>query len=772
MGWTLPAGGFPELARTISKNLYGEEPQKLDEKQRDVVVQYIAGRTPYDEPRVRAELVSLWTDSNESRGADFAQMAGGPVPPSSTAQTRSVDNSALGARMAGFVGDLGGAATQASGPVRPKTLPRDKGALAIDSRAVFDELARRADVPGALGVPQLKFLIADADTANPKLYFLNTENYPYHFSFATDVLGAPDDVRGFNAVTYGVKDRKFIAGSIVAHDNYNPNAAAGDVESAPTKAGATKAGATKTGTEAGPAADDKGLFALEFWAGDPVNADHIISTMDLIKNAMPFADAKLAYHPASTGQEQRADAAKEKLAAAGVAQVSTDDLLGDVDYAPLNLGTSYGILRVMDGTDRRPPTSRDVVIYDKVPNDISRTAGVITSEPQTPLSHVNLKAKQNDTPNAYIKDAMDNPDIAALIGKPVKYEVTADGFSITPASEEEIKTHLEKLRPTTTSYPERDLSLKHITAFKDLRHADKSKVGAKAANLAELAQILPPGMVPDGFGVPVEFYDRFMTENGLYDAAKKMMADPDFQASAEKREAALKKFRKKVKKAKIPDDIAKEFDAMVATFPPNQRLRLRSSANAEDAKDFSGAGLYDSKTYKPDKGESIGDEAKKVWASAWTYRAFEERDFHRVDHLTTAMGIAIHPNFEGEKVNGVAVTKDIYNPNFEGFYINSQVGDDSVTNPGEGATPEELLVSALGLQGEFITQELQSSSLTDKPVLSQNQIGELVSAMQKIQRHFAGLYGEIGNTSFAMDIEFKVDDDNKLVVKQARPYVE
>ena len=426
MGWTLPAGGFPELARTISRNLYGQEPSTLDEKQRDVVVAYVAGRTPYDEVRVRAELVNLWSGVQEQAGAAFAQMSGGPVPPTSTTQSREVGAGAVGARMAALsaapqFGSQGMSAAAATGPKRPKSLPMEQGALEVSTREAFDTLARRADVPGALGVPQMKFLIADADTPSPQIYFLNTETFPYHFSFATDVLGAPDDVRAFNAVTYGIQNRKFIAGSIVAHDAFRaPESESG----APAKEGA----AASTGA-------DQGLFALEFWAGDPVETSHIISAMDLVKKAMPFAAGKLAYHPASTGQEQRADANRAALEAANVAQVSTQALLGDVDYAPLNLGTSFGILRMMDGNDPRPPSSRDVVIYDQVPNDISSTAGVITAQPQTPLSHVNLKAKANGTPNAYIKDPLQDPAIQALIGKPVRFEVTADGFKITPASD-------------------------------------------------------------------------------------------------------------------------------------------------------------------------------------------------------------------------------------------------------------------------------------------------------------------------------------------------
>ena len=77
----------------------------------------------------------------------------------------------------------------------------------------------------------------------------------------------------------------------------------------------------------------------------------------------------------------------------------------------------------------------------------------------------------------------------------------------------------------------------------------------------------------------------------------------------------------------------------------------------EDLPGFSGAGLYDSYTHHPDEGH-IAKSIKQVYASTWTFRAFDERQYYRVDHFQTAMGVLVHANYEGEAANGVGVTTD------------------------------------------------------------------------------------------------------------------
>jgi phosphoenolpyruvate synthase/pyruvate phosphate dikinase len=214
-------------------------------------------------------------------------------------------------------------------------------------------------------------------------------------------------------------------------------------------------------------------------------------------------------------------------------------------------------------------------------------------------------------------------------------------------------------------------------------------------------------------------------------------------------------------------------NAMHASFDPNTSLRCRSSSNNEDLPDFNGAGLYESYTHHPDEGH-IAKSMKQVWASLWTYRAFEERAFYRVDHLRAAMGVLVHPNFDNEQANGVGITKNIYDADWPGYYVNVQLGEDLVTNPTAYSIPDEFLVANLAGEGRYEIQYVRRSNLvTDgSTILTKAQIFELADMMGQIQWHFRSLYG-VSRTGadFAMDIEFKTTDDGRLCIKQARPWI-
>jgi len=630
----------------------------------------------------------------------------------------------------------------------PAELPIAEGATAVPERAVFETLARRDDVPGALGVREVKLLMLGVDGDAPQLYFLNTTRYVYHYDFAVEALGLTLSLREFNQQTYFRDARRNLAGTILAHDRFE---------------------------------DDEGglgLYALEFWPTDPVKANHVGIAFRAVTQAMPFAAGRIAYHPAGDTQEALYATEEAALRELGVRVVLSEELFGDISYSPLNLGEGFGMLRLVDGREpgARPPSGRDVVIFRSLPNDLARVGGVISEAPQTPLSHVNLKARQNDTPNAYVKEASRHPRVVPLLDQLVRYTVGADDFALAPATPQEAEAFFEQMRPDTAQRPPRDLTQTAIVDLDELAHASSNAYGAKTANMAELLNILDRGTVPDGYGIPFFFYDCFMRENRLYDEAAAMICGESFVLDPGERDRSLRDFRRRLRDAPVPEALNVQLCELQARFPTEQPIRCRSSTNNEDLPGFNGAGLYDSYTHRQDEGE-LGNTIKQVWASLWNFRAFEERDFHRVDHFVAAMGVLVTPNFDDELANGVAVTKNIYDPNWPGFYVNVQVGESLVTNPDPDATPDEFLVAAIGENFEYETQYIKRSSLLDdaagqRTVLGRTQIEELVGALELIQTHFAQVYAKQDDPTFAMDVEFKFDRDAKLVVKQARPWVD
>lgn len=591
-------------------------------------------------------------------------------------------------------------------------------------------------------VLEVKFLITDVDTPAPLLYFQNSKTHAFHYDFAVECLGWTIDLETFNRQTYFSDQRKNLAGSIVAHDHYEPDDAT------------------------------HGIYTMEFWPTDPVAFELVELAFTLIGRSMPFARGKLFYHTAGETQRALYKAEKGLYDASSVAVVRTEDLFAGISYTALTTGQTYGRLRIVDGPET--VSARDIVVYRTIPNTLSHVAGIITEIPQTPLSHINVKAKQNNTPNAYIRDATTRTDIASLADRYIHFVVAPDRYTIEEASLEEVEAFIESIRPAEGQALSRNLDIMQIAPLTEIGFADSNAFGAKAANVAELAKFLPSGMVPDGFAVPFYFYDEFMRRNGFYDAAAAMTADPDFQRDPEIRLARLAAFQRTLRNGAMPRWMLDALDAMHRSFEPGTPLRCRSSTNNEDLPDFNGAGLYDSYTHHPDEGH-IAKSIKQVWASLWTYRAFEERDFYRIDHLQAAMGVLVHPNYENERANGVAVTKNIYDVNWRGYYVNVQVGEDLVTNPQPNSIPDEFLVADLAGSERYEIQYVRHSNLVSDggPILTKEQIFELADMMRLINIRFRSLYRtHPADHRFAMDIEFKITADGRLNIKQARPWID
>lgn len=622
-------------------------------------------------------------------------------------------------------GNFGGGA-----PPLPEELDFEDGVATIPDHKTYQALSYKGGqvAPDGFlaGLEFVKFTIADVWSDKPKLYFINTVNHRGHPMFGQAIglgRGGGDQMKGVLV--------------------YRPRLQAPD------------------GTP--------GLFTFEFEPMDDYDFEMVQFAQQTLMEKMPLLKGKIGYYPRQRGMNayQRD---KDKYAGSDV-RVYLDQDLDDpnVAYLPLNPGQTFGRLRVM-GRDERP-TARDVVLFSALPNELSRVAGVITSVRQTPLSHVNLRAVQDQVPNAFIANADQLESIKGLNGKYVFYKVTVDGYELREATSDEVESFFADLRPQQPQVPRRDLSVTTIRRLSDVQFADASSVGVKAANLAALRTFgLGEDTVPDGFAVPFYFYDEFMKQNGLYDQAAKMLADPEFQKDPNVQQKALAELQQRIKDAPMPDSMMQALSEMQKSFLEGTSLRLRSSTNNEDLAGFSGAGLYDSFTHKSDEGH-VAKSIKQTFASLWNFRAFEEREFYRVDHLATAMGVLVHPNTKGELANGVAVTDDILYDTQGNYYVNVQVGDDLVTNPEAESIPEEILLGWYPRDGHR-TMVKSNRTSDGKPVLTDEQLAQLRTSLAKIHAKFAKLYGRrTDERQFAMEIEFKITKDGKLSIKQARPWV-
>ena len=601
-------------------------------------------------------------------------------------------------------------------PVNPApAIELSDGAVAVPDRETFDTLAFNQNI--------VKFVMFDWETDAPGVYFMNTNTHGGHPSFL--------DAVGIDRYQLGLVEGYFIYDSELV-------------------------------------APDGSLGVYYYWLSLVSAFSFTARNHTLLAASMPLLDDNLAYYIANDLlQEVQSDLPLFRDSRVNL--VFEEDVWPETSFLALNPGEGYGLLRVMDPDER--PHPRDVVIYGALPNELSRVAGIITTVPQTPLSHVNLRAVQDGIPNAFISDALDKPAIDDLIGSYVRYRVTESGWTLHAATPAEVEAHYAASRPAGDQTPQRDLSVTGIKPLSEIGFDDWKAFGVKAANLAVLRTLgFPAGTVPDGFAIPFYFYDEFMKAHGFYDDIEEMLADEDFQTDFEVQDDRLDDLRDDIKDAGTPQWIIDALTAMHATYPEGQSLRYRSSTNNEDLPGFNGAGLYDSKTQDPDETEEDGIDKslKQVFASLWTFRAFTEREFHRIDHLAAAMGVLVHPNYSDELSNGVAVSFDPIRGQDGDYYVNTQIGEDLVTNPEAHSVPEELLLRSLGNYTILATSNLVEPG---QLLMSDDQLRQLRAHLEVIHDHFKGLYDPAPGEPFAMEIEFKITSENILAIKQARPWV-
>jgi hypothetical protein len=598
---------------------------------------------------------------------------------------------------------------------------------AISTKTQFDAMAFKSGGTVTLG-KSIKFLIDYRKPSAPKLRFMNA-NYAlkagddpnsvkYHFYFAQAVLTSfNEDIPSFNESTYKNKKR-FYAGTIQEY---------------------------RLG-----GADDL-LYGIQFYPEDTVAEQDILAGVKIVRKGFTIPGAKVAF--VATGPQQKATTIGSALEAIKVQNLTIDQILGSINFLPMNLGEAWGYLRIFP-TNSAKLTPTDIPVFEELPLDLAVVSATVTKAVQDASSHVNLKSKERKTPNMVLRDA--GPDQALmgpLADKPVHLVVRADGFTLEASTDQVVQqkyadrvnkpwTPLQYVAETKLlSFAEMcpssaatcmDLSKRYGSKAANLGFLTNKSVLGRASDASSLSQKYGYDLVPAGLGIPIKYYADFVNYapnqllrtklNQLIDAEKAGTLTPDT------REAAVLQVQQLFYKAQFPPTVIDTIKQKLATaMPAATSFKVRSSANAEDLPNFDGAGLYDSFSAKLSAvdnadgscvivASSAGVETKLEvspktvacaikgsYASTWNLRAISERSFARLDHATAGMGVAINEKYDADDAvasNSVSVTRVIGSEGVAGYTVSTQQGNNLVTNPLPGTIAETVVAA---VSGEFET---------------------------------------------------------------------
>lgn len=592
----------------------------------------------------------------------------------------------------------------------------------VASRKEFDKIARTYHQNTPYALPHAMFII-DRRFKN-KIYFVNSQKYKFHkdFLLANYLVARGEDV--FTPI-YINQDRRFIVGTVAFQKTV-----------------------------------DK--FTFELWEGD-------LASDKLIKLAYDTINANfyepVAYKPNSIRQDE----ASAKL---GITRISADEIQKNQEYLALNTGTAVGRVHIIEKLDDTVEIGdNEILILKELPINLPQVRGIIIAKPSTPLSHINILARGWGIPNVYIKDA--DKLFKELDTYVIEFDATLTDYKYKRADLETVK---EKFVDPEEAVAPSNLTVTKLASISEMRKKDSITYGGKSANLGEMINAKNPNIViPEGFTVPFYWYDKFMRENGFDDKIDELMNDLDFVHNPRIRRQKLEEFRTAIINAKFDEQLKAEIISRWKIELKGQGVFVRSSSNAEDLPNFSGAGLYSSvANVKTD--EKVIEAVKKVWASLWNFEAYEARVRNYVNQREVFMSALIQVGLNMDS-GGVLITKDPFDPeNKNAVYISAVWGhNDSVT--ANKFVPEQVLYNPKSNAVQVLTNSQQSSVLKfgangdlietdekfERRVLDDKNVRELVKTAGQIKKIFGGKKEQ--------DIEWGIMD-GKVYILQARPYIE
>jgi hypothetical protein len=606
------------------------------------------------------------------------------------------------------------------------TVRAQKSLPAIRSQADFDKISVTYDANTPFALPHVMIVI-DRQNGN-KIYYVNKKRYSFHKDFVNGTYLSLERGREFFVNNYIKPNRRFILGTLAYQT--------------PIK-----------------------RWAFEFWEGDLIPADQIQLAYDVINKTF---FAPVAFKPNSLRQEEAT------RALTGMQRVLQSDIAKEQAYQALNLAKGLGRIHIISKLDDHVEIGfNEILVLDEVPVQLPPVAGIITSEPSTPLSHINLLAKGWGIPNAYIKNAKEL--LKQYDGWWVSFETLRDNYTIKRADMNQLREYQRRqAERLDVMKPRYNLNETRLLSLAEQHSRSSLAYGGKSANLGEVLNAHLPGIVvPSGFTIPFYYYDDFIKRNNLDDTIYGLLNDQKFVHDPAYRREQLVQLRQKIESAEFDPKLRQMVLQKVAHEYGDKGLFVRSSSNSEDLPNFSGAGLY---TTVPNvRGEQqLIDAIKKVWASLWNFEAYEARERASVDHSKIFMAVLLQEGINSES-SGVMISTDPFDNDNKGvIYISAKRGLGIKVVEGQRIA-EQILFRPRTNAVQVLTRSAEDSLLTfdenggvkevpitgDRVVLTDDVVRRLVRAATAIKRVFG---------QRDQDIEWAYMK-GQIYIVQSRPFI-
>jgi hypothetical protein len=606
-----------------------------------------------------------------------------------------------------------------------QTVSKTRSLPALRSQAEFDSLAR-VNTDTGYALPHVLFVIDRRD--KNKIYYVNSKRYRFHKDFVNGTYLSLERGQEFFENNYLKPNRRFIMGTLAYQT--------------PIK-----------------------RFAFEFWEGDTIPAEQIELAASVIKQTF---FAPVAFKPNSSRQEAAA------TTISSLALVTQSDIAKEQEYQPLNLARGLGRIHIIPKLDEHVEIGfNEILVLDEVPVNLPPVAGIITTKPSTPLSHINLLAKSWGVPNAYIKNAQEL--FKQYDTWWVSFETKAGNYEIKRADLDQLKEYQKRLYERhDLMQPRANLEVARLASLNEQTARMADIYGSKSANLGAVARArLRDIVVPAGFTIPLHYYDQFIKENGFDQAIYAMLNDQKFVHDPAYRREYLTNMRASLQNGKVSEALQAEVLKRAHAEFAGKGLFVRSSSNSEDLPNFNGAGLY---TTVPNvKGDQELIEAiKTVWASLWNFEAYEARERAGIDHAKVYMGVLIQEGVNADSA-GVMITTDPYDTENRGaIYISAKKGLGIKVVEGKKIA-EQIIYSPRAQAVRVLTRSAEDSLLTfderggvkevpitgARLVLNDEMVRRLAQAAALIKRVFGGR---------EQDIEWVVMR-NQVYIVQSRPFI-